>query len=193
MTGAELNAIRGQLSQAIGDRLSYRDMATLVGLADPTGNGKDTFANGKTAAAPPDRSPSICRSWSRAWLRTSPTMSACSFRGMSGTGSASCRSKAVYRSGWRLVAIDYISGSLEGRLSRCPTVFAYAPRLMSETNPLHNLELDTTIRLRWVLRDIRSRRTELTPPGNDDLALLEQRGLISMNDGEPVLTDLRIR
>ena len=31
---------------------------------------------------------------------------------------------------------------------------------------------------------------KLTPPSNDDLALLEQRGLISMNDGEPVLTDL---
>jgi hypothetical protein len=31
---------------------------------------------------------------------------------------------------------------------------------MSETNPLHNLELDTTIRLRSVLRDIRSRTNE---------------------------------
>jgi hypothetical protein len=27
------------------------------------------------------------------------------------------------------------------------------------------------------------------PPDNDDLALLEQRGFITLNDGEPVLTD----
>jgi hypothetical protein len=60
---------------------------------------------------------------------------------------------------------------------------------MSETNPLHDLDLETTIRLRWVLRDIRSRRTKLMAPSSDDLALLEQRGLITMNDGEPVLTE----
>jgi hypothetical protein len=60
---------------------------------------------------------------------------------------------------------------------------------MSDSDPLHHLELDTTIRLRRVLRDIRSRRTKLMPPSNDDLALLEQRGLITMNDGEPALAD----
>ena len=52
MTGAELRAIRGQLSQAIGDRLSYRDMATLVGLADPTGNGKDTIRKWENGGGP---------------------------------------------------------------------------------------------------------------------------------------------
>jgi hypothetical protein len=55
---------------------------------------------------------------------------------------------------------------------------------MSETNPLHDLDLETTIRLRWVLRDIRSRRTGLMAPSSDDLSLLEQRGLITMNDGK---------
>jgi hypothetical protein len=60
---------------------------------------------------------------------------------------------------------------------------------MSETHPLHDLDLETTIRLRWVLRDIRSRRTKLMPPSNDDLALLEQRGLITVNDGAPALTE----
>lgn len=58
---------------------------------------------------------------------------------------------------------------------------------MSETNSLHDLDFETTIRLRWVLRDIRSRRTELMAPSSDDLSLLEQRGLITMNDGEPLL------
>ena len=60
---------------------------------------------------------------------------------------------------------------------------------MSETSPLDGLDLDTAIRLQWVLRDICARRTKLMPPSNDDLALLEQRGLITVNDGEPVLTD----
>ena len=60
---------------------------------------------------------------------------------------------------------------------------------MSETNPLQDLDLETTIRLRWVLRDIRSRRTKLMAPNREDLALLEQRGLITMDDGERVLTD----
>ena len=60
---------------------------------------------------------------------------------------------------------------------------------MSETDPLHELDLETTIRLRWVLRDVRARRTKLMKPSDDDLALLEQRGLITMNDVEPLLTD----
>ena len=60
---------------------------------------------------------------------------------------------------------------------------------MSETNPLQDLDLETAIRLRWVLRDIRSRRTKLMAPNSEDLALLEQRGLITMDDGELVLTD----
>ena len=42
---------------------------------------------------------------------------------------------------------------------------------------------------RQVLRDIRSRRTKLVAPNIEDLALLEQRGLITMDDGELVLTD----
>jgi hypothetical protein len=44
------------------------------------------------------------------------------------------------------------------------------------------------IRLRWVLRDIRAGRAELMVPRSDDLALLEQRGLITMDNGDPVLT-----
>jgi hypothetical protein len=60
---------------------------------------------------------------------------------------------------------------------------------MSETNPLRDLDLDTMIRLRWVLRDIRAGRAELMVPRSDDLALLEQRGLIPMDNGDSVLTD----
>ncbi len=60
---------------------------------------------------------------------------------------------------------------------------------MSETDALQDLDLETTIRLRWVLRDIRARRTKLMAPSSEDLALLEKRGLITMDDGEPVLAE----
>ena len=34
-----------------------------------------------------------------------------------------------------------------------------------------------------------ARRTKLMPPSSDYLALLEQRGLITVNDGEAALTE----
>lgn len=43
MTGAELKHARISLSKALDERLSIADMAMLCGLADPTGNGKDTM------------------------------------------------------------------------------------------------------------------------------------------------------
>jgi len=43
MSGAELKAIRRKIGEALGDRLTYLDMAALIGLADPAGNGKDTY------------------------------------------------------------------------------------------------------------------------------------------------------
>jgi hypothetical protein len=43
MSGADLKAIRRKISEAVGDRLSYLDMAALCGLSDPAGNGKDTY------------------------------------------------------------------------------------------------------------------------------------------------------
>jgi hypothetical protein len=55
--------------------------------------------------------------------------------------------------------------------------------------PLADLDLHTAIRLRWVLRDIRKGRTKLLVPLDQYLALLEQRGLITMGDGEPALTE----
>jgi hypothetical protein len=38
-----LRHARQRIGDAIDDRLSYADMARLVGLSDPTGNGKDTM------------------------------------------------------------------------------------------------------------------------------------------------------
>jgi hypothetical protein len=56
-------------------------------------------------------------------------------------------------------------------------------------NPLADLDLHTAIRLRWVLRDVRKGRPKFMVPHDEDLALLEQRGLITMDHGEPALTE----
>jgi hypothetical protein len=54
---------------------------------------------------------------------------------------------------------------------------------------LDGLNLDTAIRLRWVLRDIRAKRTKLSPISQNDLMALTELGLIEMRDEEPMLTD----
>jgi hypothetical protein len=55
--------------------------------------------------------------------------------------------------------------------------------------PLGGLDLDTAIRLRWVLRDIKAKRTKLSPVSPDDLKRLTELGLIEMYDDEPMLTN----
>jgi hypothetical protein len=42
MTGEELKNARDLIGDYLGERISLSDMARLIGLADPTGNGKDT-------------------------------------------------------------------------------------------------------------------------------------------------------
>ena len=55
--------------------------------------------------------------------------------------------------------------------------------------PLAGLDLDTAIRLRWVLRDIKAKRTKLSPISQDDLLALIELGLIEMRDDVAHLTD----
>jgi hypothetical protein len=54
--------------------------------------------------------------------------------------------------------------------------------------PLSGLSLDTVIHLRWVLRDIKAKRTKFMPVSADDLRTLIEMGLIEMRDEVPVLT-----
>ena len=54
---------------------------------------------------------------------------------------------------------------------------------------LSTLPPDTAIRLRWVLRDIRSKRTKFSPVASDDLKILIETGLIEVQDDVPTLTD----
>src|SRR6266516_4962441 len=53
---------------------------------------------------------------------------------------------------------------------------------------LAGLDLDTAIRLRWVLRDIKAKRTKMSPIRPDDLRTLTEVCLIEMQGDEPVLT-----
>jgi hypothetical protein len=52
-----------------------------------------------------------------------------------------------------------------------------------------HLDLDTAIRLRWALRDIKGKRTKLTPVSPGDLRTLIEMGFIEMRDEVPVLTN----
>jgi hypothetical protein len=56
-------------------------------------------------------------------------------------------------------------------------------------SPLTNLNLDAKIRLRWVLRDIKGKRTKFMPVSPDDVRTLVDMGLIEMRDEIPVLTN----
>jgi hypothetical protein len=51
------------------------------------------------------------------------------------------------------------------------------------------LSLETAIHLRWVLRDIKGKRTKLSPVSPDDLTTLVEMGLVEIRDEAPVLTN----
>jgi hypothetical protein len=51
-----------------------------------------------------------------------------------------------------------------------------------------HLDVETAIRLRWALRDIKGQRTKLMPVSPDDVRKLVELGLIEMRDDVPVIT-----
>jgi hypothetical protein len=53
-------------------------------------------------------------------------------------------------------------------------------------SPLAGLSLVTAIHLRWVLRDIKAKRTKLSPVSLDDLQTLIGLGLDEMRDETPL-------
>lgn len=59
-------------------------------------------------------------------------------------------------------------------------------------NPFAELSLERAIGLRWTLRDIQARRLKMSPVSDEDLALLEDLGLIDVRDEGPVLTQAGI-
>jgi hypothetical protein len=60
--------------------------------------------------------------------------------------------------------------------------------MLMSNDPLAGSSLEDAIRLRWVLRDIRSKRLTLLPASEKDLDLLTQMGLIESTEGGFELT-----
>ena len=63
------------------------------------------------------------------------------------------------------------------------------PMTDQPNSPLAGLSLDTAIHLRWVLRDIKGKRTKFMPVSADDLRTLIEMGLIEMRYEVPVLSN----
>ncbi len=57
---------------------------------------------------------------------------------------------------------------------------------------LAELDLNTAIHLRWVMRDIRSKRTKFLPVSANDLTALMDLGLVEMREEIPRLTALGV-
>ena len=60
------------------------------------------------------------------------------------------------------------------------------------TNPpdlqMPHLDMDTAVRLRWALRDIKGKRTRFMPINPSDLAKLIELGLVEMQGDAPMIT-----
>ena len=67
-----------------------------------------------------------------------------------------------------------------------------AIRAQQAQSLLAGLGLDTAIRLRWAMRDIRARRAKLSPVRENDLAALIDLGLVEMREDLPRLTGLGV-
>ena len=62
-------------------------------------------------------------------------------------------------------------------------------RMTDNPNPFADLDLERGIALRWMLRDIKARRSKLSPVSDADLSALMDLGLVEMRDDAPVLTN----
>jgi hypothetical protein len=56
-------------------------------------------------------------------------------------------------------------------------------------NPFADFSLERAIGLRWMLRDIQSRRLKMSPVSDEGLRVLSELGLIDVLDEGPVLTE----
>ena len=75
------------------------------------------------------------------------------------------------------------------RVDDKPTLASQGTVAAQTRSPLAGLDLDTAIRLRWALRDIKAKRTKLTPVSPSDLKTLIDMGLTEMRDDAPMLNN----
>jgi hypothetical protein len=75
------------------------------------------------------------------------------------------------------------------RVDDKPASASRATMAEQTSSPWAGLELDTAIRLRWALRDIKGKRTKLTPVSPTDLKTLIEMGLVETCDDVPLPTN----
>lgn len=78
-------------------------------------------------------------------------------------------------------------------VSPAPTTLATVTQPLHVKSLLAKLDLDSAIRLRWVLRDIRANRLGMSPASSNDLATLVALGLVEMREELANLTTLGVR
>ena len=97
---------------------------------------------------------------------------------------------------WRPPVSDQPADEVPTEQSAVVASSAYAESVVTRAQRanslLDELDLNAAIQLRWVMRDIRSKRTKFSPVNDNDLAALVNLGLVEMRDGLPRLTGLGV-
>jgi len=88
-----------------------------------------------------------------------------------------------------VVSESAIEEAIAKRVDDQPTSASQGTVAEQTSSPWAGLDLDTAIRLRWALRDIKAKRTKLTPVRPRDLEILIEMGLVEMRDDAPLLTN----
>jgi hypothetical protein len=80
---------------------------------------------------------------------------------------------------------------LKAALMEAPSNVEHVPTMAERAKAvLAGLNRDTAIRLRWALRDIKGKRTKLSPVDPNDLAALIDLKFVEMHEGTPTLTEV---
>ena len=86
-----------------------------------------------------------------------------------------------------VVSESAIEEAIATRVDDQPTSASQGTMVEQTSSLWTGLDLDTAIRLRWALRDIKAKRTKLTPVSPSDLKTLMEMGLVEMRDDAPML------
>ena len=86
-----------------------------------------------------------------------------------------------------VVSESAIEEAIATRVGDQPTSASQGTMAEQTSSLWTGLDLDTAIRLRWALRDIKAKRTKLAPISPSDLKTLMEMGLVEMRDDAPML------
>ena len=103
---------------------------------------------------------------------------------------AAAASTAPSRRGRRCRAMPKFEPRMPKSTKRSKAFARVVKSLMTDTsNPFAAFDLKQAIDLRWALRDIRGKRTKLSPIDRHQLETLIEMGLVEISDDQPVLTN----